>query len=499
MFLLSIFLGYFGVFAHPDTVVQPQISYDTNQINGFYTSLSENIEINPRMLEIIDSLTYIKFYQPNPELVKKDTLSSNNENYPVFPDSVLEKRIKELNFHTLFEIPFNKQVKNYIEYYSIKNRTLFSKILGLSEFYFPLFEEYLDRYQMPLELKYLPVVESALNPTANSRAGAKGLWQFMYSTGKMYGLKSTSLIDDRFDPIKSTDAACRHLKDLYEIYDNWALALAAYNSGPGNVNKALRRAGGVKSYWAIWPFLPKETRGYVPAFIAVMYLDNYADEHRIYPLEPDFFYVETDTVMIKDALHFDQVSEVLEISTQDLFFLNPTYKSQIIPATADQQYILRLPAEFIPRFVDLEDSIYAHVTQKGLEKEKLLAEIKKAKERNIHIVRYGENLGLIANKYHTSVKKIMSWNNLRSTMIYPGQKLVVYGAGYVPDKPKPTVVKNNIEDGDYVYHVIRKGDTLWDIAQLYDGVSVYQLKKLNNISNTKKLKPGQKLIIQKKS
>jgi len=193
-------------------------------------------------------------------------------------------------------------------------------VMGLAEVYFPLFEEQLDKHNMPLELKYLAVVESALNPTANSRAGAKGLWQFMYSTGKMYGLKSNSLVDDRFDPYKATDAACRHLNDLYYIYNDWSLALAAYNSGPGNVNKAIRRAGGVRSYWAVWPFLPRETRGYVPAFIAVMYLMNHPAEHNIYPTTPDIFYEEIDTVVVNDVLSFDQISEMLNIPMDELKF-----------------------------------------------------------------------------------------------------------------------------------------------------------------------------------
>jgi len=210
---------------HPDSIV---VSLNLTQIN-------ESEEINPQIINIFDSLTLSKFFTAH-DSIKSIDLNSKVE-IPVFSDSVLEKRIADLNYLSLFEIPYNKQVKNYIEFYSIKNRDLYSKIMGLSALYFPLFEEHLDKYNLPLELKYLAIVESALNPTANSRAGAKGLWQFMYGTGKMYGLKSTTMVDDRFDPVKSTDAACRHLKDLHEIYDNWALALAAYNSGPGNVNK----------------------------------------------------------------------------------------------------------------------------------------------------------------------------------------------------------------------------------------------------------------------
>jgi membrane-bound lytic murein transglycosylase D len=463
------------------------------------------------------------------------------------------------------ELTFNSHVKSYINTYAVKRRNLTSKVLGLSEVYFPMFEEMLDKYNMPMELKYLAVVESALNPTANSRAGAKGLWQFMYGTGKMYGLKVTSLVDDRFDPLESTDAACRHLQDLYNIYGDWSLALAAYNSGPGNVNRAIRRAGGVKSYWAIWPYLPRETRGYVPAFIAVMYIMNYPAEHNLYPIDPGIFSQQIDTVTIKDVLSFDQISEMMDISYEELKYLNPAFKEGIIPSSDKKQYILRLPHQYVSAFIDKETELYNYKTEKGIEKEKLLAEIKKAEERNIHVVRSGENLGSIAQKYRCSVNNLKSWNNLRSNTIYPGQKLILFAPAvttskssvsseptdinarekgyhqvrtgenlgliaqkykcsvedikkwnnlnnntiqpgqkilvYEPkqDKEIATSPAKNIQEGNYIYYTVRQGDTLWDIAKLYDGVSVDQIKTLNNINNSKKLKPGQKLKVAVKS
>ena len=529
---------------------------------------------NNYILDMLDSLVAAKFFT-NFEFTD-DSSILNVYNFPadavpVYNDSVLMERIESLNQQSIFELVFNKQVRTYINVYSVKRRELASKVLGLSEVYFPLFEEYLDKYNMPLELKYLAVVESALNPTANSRAGAKGLWQFMYRTGRVYGLKSNSLVDDRFDPYKATDAACRHLQDLYDIYGNWSLALAAYNSGAGNVNKAIRRAGGVKSYWAVWPYLPRETRGYVPAFIAVMYIMNYAAEHNIYPIQPEIFYAEIDTVIVNDVLSFDQISEMLNVPMDELKFLNPAYKTGIIPTTAENKYILRLQHQYIASFIDNEKALYAYKTEKGIEKEKLLAEIKKAKERNIHIVRYGESLGLIAQKYRCSVRNLKSWNNLRGNTIYPGQKLVIFAPGYTgqktastkkssPSTAKPTdisgrdknyhIVRNgenlgliaqkykcNVADlkkwnklkgntiqpnqkllvyvpakekssqeiaydnnlpGKYVYHTVKKGDTLWDIAKLYEGVTVDQIRKLNNIQNSKKLKPGQKLKVSEK-
>jgi membrane-bound lytic murein transglycosylase D len=529
---------------------------------------------NNYVLDMLDSLVAAKFFSNNEFTDDTSILNVYNfppDSIPVYNDSILSERIAHLNQHSIVELVFNRHVKTYINVYSVKRRELASKVLGLSEVYFPLFEEYLDKYNMPLELKYLAVVESALNPTANSRAGAKGLWQFMYRTGRVYGLKANSLVDDRFDPYKATDAACRHLQDLYDIYGNWSLALAAYNSGAGNVNKAIRRAGGVKSYWAVWPYLPRETRGYVPAFIAVMYIMNYTAEHNIYPIQPNVFYNEIDTVVVNDVLSFDQISEMLNIPIDELKFLNPAYKTGIIPSTADNKYILRLHHQYIASFIDNEKALYAYKTKKGIEKEKLLAEIKKAKERNIHVVRYGENLGLIAQKYRCSVRNLKSWNNLRKNTIYPGQKLVIYAPGYTGQKvtsasksssaaAKSTdisnrnrnyhIVKNgenlgliaqkykcsvnelkrwnnltgntiqpkqkllvyepekanttqeisfdNNITGKYVYHTVKKGDTLWDIAKLYKGVTVDQIRKLNNIQNSKKLKPGQKLKVSVK-
>ncbi len=548
----------------------------TDSINVKISDLSYSItdtveEQNVGIIDMLDKLVSLKFYTNSTFTTDTGVLNVYNfpaDSVPVYPDSVLKARIEDLNLQTPIELIFNRHVKNYIRTYSVKKRELSSKVLGLAEFYFPLFEEYLDKYDMPLELKYLAVVESALNPTANSRAGAKGLWQFMYRTGKAYGLKANTLVDDRFDPYKATDAACRHLQDLFDIYNNWSLALAAYNSGAGNVNKAIRRAGGVKSYWAVWPYLPRETRGYVPAFISVVYLMNYSIEHNIYPLKPAFLFEEVDTVMINDVLSFDQISEMLQIPIEDLKFLNPTFKTGIIPTTKDKKYSLTLPYKYVGDFIDKEKELYDYKSKKGIERDKLLAEIKKSKERNIHIVRYGENLGLIAQKYRCSVRNLKSWNNLRGNTIYVGQKLVVYAPGYTGSKSKATAASNskptdisnrdknyhivksgenlgliakkykcsvndlkkwnnlkkntiqpkqklvvyepkaapkktdtqksNKKEGDYVYHTVRKGDTLWDIAKLYDGVTIDQIKKLNNIKNSKRLKPGQKLKVSEK-
>ncbi|MBC8486686.1 MAG: LysM peptidoglycan-binding domain-containing protein [Bacteroidetes bacterium] len=575
--LISLFLAVVISSVFPGNIYPDADSIQVNDsINKKIYEISNNIinsvdsgffvadEQNAQIIGMLDSLVAFKFFKNTTFTTDTTVLNVYNfppDSVPVYSDSVLQARIERLNKTTPIELIFNRQVKNYINTYSIKRRELTSKVLGLSEVYFPLFEEQLDRFNMPLELKYLAVVESALNPTANSRAGAKGLWQFMYRTGKVYGLKANSLVDDRFDPYKSTIAACKHLQDLYDIYGNWSLALAAYNSGAGNVNKAIRRAGGVKSYWAVWPYLPRETRGYVPAFISVIYLMNHPAEHNLYPVEPAFLFEVIDTVTVSDVLSFNQITEMLHIPMEELKFLNPAYKTGIIPSTKDKKYTLRLPHEYVGAFIDNEQKLYAYKTKKGIDREKLLAEIKKAKERNIHIVRYGENLGLIAKKYRCSVRNLKSWNNLRGNTIYPGQKLVIFAPGYVSSKKssttKPTNIKNRDEkyhvvkngenlgliakkykcsvsdlkkwnnlksntihpnqkllvyapkseakeskitlsnkvDTDYVYHTIRKGDTLWDIAKLYNGVTVEQIKKLNNIKNSKKIKPGQKIKV----
>lgn len=515
----------------------------------------DSLLTDSQVVTTLDNLLYAKFYERIYFTADTtDTIDygfSPNE-VPTYPDSIYEQRVEALNIETPILLTYNREVKNYINLYAVKKRKLTAKMLGLAQIYFPMFEEALDKYDMPLEIKYLAIVESALNPGAGSHKGAKGLWQFMYGTGKVYGLKVTSLVDDRFDPMKSTIAACEHLTDLFDIYNDWSLALAAYNSGAGNVNRAIRRAGGTKNYWAVWPFLPRETRGYVPAFIAVNYVMSYAPEHNIQPLQPRMFFYDIDTVSIVDVLAFDQLNEMLGIPMDELKFLNPQFKMKIIPASKEKNYILRIPRTYTELFLNNEKEIYTYKTRDGIEREKLLAEVQKVKDRNIHIVKSGESLGLIAKRNHVYVNQIKRWNNLRNNTIYPGQKLVLYGSGSNKFYQKSTPVmrsseksdhlvrsgeslgiiakkyqctvtdlkewnnlknsriypkqklivykpsekkKSSVKEGKYLYHVVRKGDTLWDIAKEYDGVTVDKIKSLNNIKNTKRLKPGQKIKI----
>ncbi len=542
------------------------VSSDTLMVSDSVIAISEaeaialnngqGIVDDSPIVKMLDSLYRIRYFGDS--LLFADSAGLSKYGYtasevPEFADSIYVQRLALLNRETPIELTFNKHVKSFIELYAHRKRDLTSRVLGLSYVYYPMFEELLDRYDIPLEMKHLAVVESALNPTAGSRMGAKGLWQFMYGTGKVYDLKVTSLVDDRYDPLKATEAACQHMLDLYGIYDDWLLVLAAYNSGAGNVNRAIRRAGGVKNYWAIWPFLPRETRGYVPAFIAVNYVMNYAPEHNIFPQYPGMIMQGTDTVSVREVLHFDQISEMLGVDMEDIEFFNPQYKKGIIPASAENPYLLRLPMEYIGAFLNNEASLYAFKTKAGIEKEKLLEEIKKVSDRSLHVVRSGENLGLIARKYRVSVNQLMAWNNLRSTMIRPGQKLVVYSSGapmaQAGNKPvrrsatsathvvrsgenlgliakkyqcsvtdlrewnnlrgstihpgqklrvypqAETTAQNAESDGKYLIHTVRYGDTLWDIAREYDGVTVDQIRRLNRLGNTARIKPGQKLKI----
>ena len=345
---------------------------------------------------------------------------------PVFSDSVYEARIQHLDTKTPIDLVYNPYVKQYINVYTKQRRQQMSRMMGLAAYYFPVFEEILDQFNLPLELKYLALVESALNPKAKSWAGATGLWQFMYNTGKEHNLKVSSYVDERMDPFRATIAACEFFKKSYSVYGDWSLVLASYNSGRGNVNKAIRRSGGKKNYWQIRRFLPKETRSYVPAFIAVCYAMNYASDHKISSEKPRVLFREVDTIEVKHQIDFEYLSSSLDISLDELEFLNPAYKINVIPKVDGRTYHLVLPIDKIGVFVANEKEIYAHFIKLDAEKRKDYPKYSEQDERVVHRVKSGEYLGKIARRYGCSVKKIQQWNNLKNDNIRVGQRLVLY-------------------------------------------------------------------------
>ena len=345
---------------------------------------------------------------------------------PVFSDSVYEARIQHLDTKTPIDLVYNAYVKQYINVYTKQRRQQMSRMMGLAGYYFPVFEEILDQFNLPLELKYLALVESALNPKAKSWAGATGLWQFMYNTGKEYNLRVSSYVDERMDPFRATIAACEFFKKSYSVYGDWSLVLASYNSGRGNVNKAIRRSGGKKNYWQIRRFLPKETRSYVPAFIAVCYAMNYASDHKISSEKPRVLFREVDTIEVKHQIDFEYLSSSLDISLDELEFLNPAYKINVIPKVDGRTYHLVLPIDKMGVFVANEKEIYAHFIKLDAEKRKNYPKYSEQDERVVHRVKSGEYLGKIARRYGCSVKKIQQWNNLKNDNIRVGQRLVLY-------------------------------------------------------------------------
>ncbi len=333
--------------------------------------------------------------------------------YPELSTDTLKARLERLNARTPFNVEYNTSLESVIKSYLKHRRTSLERLMGLSHFYFPMFEQEFDNHDIPLEMKYLAIVESALKPRARSRVGATGLWQFMYGTGKEHDLDVSSYVDDRSDPIKATTAAAEYLGRMYRIFNDWDLALAAYNSGPGNVNKAIRRSGGSKNYWNIRTNLPRETAGYVPAFLATMYIFEYAEEHGFKPERPDFQLVQTDTVHVKQMISLDHVSEATGIKIEELQFLNPSYKLDIIPKVEGKIYSLRLPREAIGTFVTNEDQIYAFANAEFNKREKPLPEVVNSDTKIRYRVQNGDYLGKIARKYGVRVSQLKQWNGLK--------------------------------------------------------------------------------------
>lgn len=425
----------------------------------------------------------------------------NGENI-VYSDSVYIERL--YNLPTEMELSFNSVVRTYIEMYTARRRDLVSYMLSLGDYYYPIFEEVLDRYELPLELKYLPVIESALNPVAVSRMGATGLWQFMLRTGQQYQLEVNSLVDERRDPYKATEAAARFLSDLYQIYGDWNLVIAAYNCGPGNVNKAIARSGGKHDYWDIYYQLPKETRGYVPAFIAANYVMNYNNEHNICPQESSNDFLTLDTVHVTSEIHFNQISSVLDIPIEDIRRYNPQYKQDKIPGN-HKSYALVLPTKDIYAFLSNKDDILDHNRSIFLtHRKETLTESNDGTTvsgdfiNTYYKIKKGDTLGAIARRNGTTVSRLQSMNNMHSTKLSIGKTLIVR------QTPRPTPAKEDIQEantvlasGDNVkntYYRVKKGDTLGAIASR-NQTSVAQLQTLNNLKSTR-LSIGDNLIVK---
>lgn len=397
-------------------------------------TLDTSMDFPESMTDNIDSLMNLYVTKTYLELDADCNMRDVN------PEFTREQYVDRLQrMPTVMEMTYNEEVRACIDRYTARLRRSVSYMLGAVNFYMPIFEEALDAYQLPLELKYLPVIESALNPTAVSRVGATGLWQFMLTTGKAYGLEVTSLTDDRRDPVKSSYAAARYLRDLYQIFGDWNLVIAAYNCGPENINKAIRRSGGQRDYWAIFPYLPKETRGYVPAFIAANYVMTYYCDHNICPMRSRLP-VKTDTVMVNRNITLDQIATACNLDIEMLRSLNPVYRRDIVPGASSPSAI-RLPLADVGSLIDALDSIYAHAAQNPVKR----AEVEVNNERSpavrerparnnrnngggratYHTIRRGDTLSAIARRYGTTVNKIKQINGLRSNNIRVGKRIRV--------------------------------------------------------------------------
>lgn len=441
--------------------------------------------------EMYDEVTNLVIDQKNPENEEEEELYVYD-----LPTDSLKARLRKLNQKTPFNVAYNSSLESVIKSFLIRKRGLMQRMLTASQFYFPLFEQQFDNYDIPLEMKYLAIVESALNPRARSRVGATGLWQFMYGTGRQYNLNVSSYIDERSDPIKSTEAACEFLSKLYDIYQDWDLALAAYNSGPGNVNKAIRRSGGYKNYWNLRSYLPRETAGYVPAFLATMYIFEYAKEHDLKYIKIDRPYFETDTVHVKNLITFDQISQLTGVGVEELKILNPSYKLNVIPYIEGKENTLRLPKRAIGKFVSNEDAIYAHVKKELESKESPLPQLVKAAEENRirYKVRSGDYLGKIAEQYGVGVSQLKRWNGLRSNNLRVGQRLTIFPRR-MPRTATAATNSGSSTSGSTAgakVHTVRSGDSLWTISKKYPGISVENLREWNGISGSN-LIPGTKL------
>ncbi|MBM0659664.1 lytic transglycosylase domain-containing protein [Capnocytophaga genosp. AHN8471] len=354
--------------------------------------------------------------------------------YSELPTEVLKERLKKLNEKTPFNVEYNPVLEQVIKSFLKNRRSSLERLMSLSDYYFPMFEQEMSNQKIPLEIKYLAIIESALNPKARSRAGATGLWQFMYATGKSYGLEVNNYVDERSDPVRSTKAAAKYLNELYKIFGDWDLALAAYNSGPGNVTKAIRRSNGKTNYWNLRPYLPRETAGYVPAFLATLYIFEYAKEHGFKPQKRANHLFQTDTIRVKQAIPFKDIAEITGMDVQDIQFFNPSYQLDVVPYVEGRNYAVRLPISEIGKFVSNEQDIYNYLNEQKAQREQVLPEVTKGEQyaggkstkKTVYTVKKGDNLGKIASRHGVTINNIKRWNRMKSNKVRVGQRLSIY-------------------------------------------------------------------------
>jgi len=523
-----------------------QNSLSTQDHDSIQDQFSMEGELELRTGSNLDSLVNLWYVSQSLENAVDDYDPESDTLLPDFSDSVYLARLAEIP--SVVDLSYNRIVKNYINLYTRKRREQVRTMLALSEYYFPIFEEVFDLYNVPYEIKHLSIIESALNPRAVSRAGAVGAWQFMYSTGKHYGLTINSLVDERKDPVAATHAAADFLSDLYGIYGDWTLALAAYNCGPGNVNKAIRRSGGRRSFWEIYYYLPRETRGYVPAFIAATYTMHYYKDHLISPA-PFSLPRAVDTIMVGEALHLAQVAAVLDIPVKQLRDMNPQYRADVIPGTPKTLYAIKIPMDYTASFIDLQDSIFAYKDSVYFDPAKKVASPQRYSasqrvdlpadkyDKLYYTVQSGDNVGYIADWYDVRASDLRYWNNISRNIIRGGQKLVIYKAKgksaryrevnnmsfaqkqkfagrQVPASSASAggssssssssssggsaVSSQPSTSGEYITYTVRSGDSLWEIARKYPGVSENDISRLNNMGSSSKIQPGQVIRIKPK-
>ena len=408
---------------------------------------------------------------------KSNFINNNSSPTKVFSTELLKERLIELDSKTTFNVVHNATIERYIRLYIKDRQDAIANLMDKSHYYFPIFEEYLDKYDLPREIKYLAVVESALEAEAKSAVGAKGIWQFMFYTGKQYNLHVTPYVDDRADVLKATKAACEYLQDLYQRFNDWDLALAAYNAGPGNVSKAIRKSGGTRNYWNIRKYLPKETSRYVPAFYSIMYLFEYGNEHNIRPKNTQINYHQTDTIIIKRQTTFNEIKRHTGINDALLRFLNPQYKLAIIPASSNVKYTLTLPRYMVDKFVMNTPNFKFKVTNATTSPNYIIPT-----RSNSYVVQSEDNLLKIAKKFNISSQQLKNWNSLNSDYLVKNQRLVITTA--TSAKTAMTASKKTTT------YLVKEGDSLWKISKQFANVSINNLRNWNEIWGVNHLKPG---------